>query len=189
MAQPRPFTTEIANAILGTLALLTGQRDAASRFDFTPPGLAGSLIALVFVAGLDALLPRLLGVGDSINALEALAFTLALYAVQLGVSVAILNWLKRLDAVVPFIVAYNWSAAVLSVAFTLASLLGMPAMAAMAFFGVLGLAVQINIGRLILTLRPLHIAAIILVPSAAALLLLSNLMGILLLLLPGAPPV
>ena len=39
----------------------------------------------------------------------------------------------------------------------------------MIFFGLLGLLVQINIGRLILTLKPLHIALIILVPSGAAL--------------------
>lgn len=171
MAQSRSFASEALDAIVGTLALLTGRRDAASRFDFTLAGVAGSLIALVLVAGVDALLPRLLGASGAISSLEALVFSLALFAVQLGVSVAILNWLKRLDAVVPFFVTYNWSAAVLSVAFTLATLGGVPGEAGMVFFALMGLVVQINIGRLILTLRPLHIAAMIFVPSAAALLL------------------
>src|SRR5690606_17632895 len=52
---------ELTAAGRGLLALVTGDRKAATYFDFSQRGLAGSFIAFLTVTGLNAALPVLLG--------------------------------------------------------------------------------------------------------------------------------
>lgn len=177
MAQPTTtFLDELVAAGRGCVALLIGNRQAASFFDFSQRGLVGSFIALVISIAVQAFGPSLLGHPPSAGVSSGTVILGSLViAIQFGVAWAVLRALGRGDGFVPFLVALNWAA--LFEAFLALGVIGifgepfqMLPSGELAFasgtmpFAVLGigaLVVAVNVARLIVTLRPGHAALFI----------------------------
>ena len=174
MAQPTPsFFEELPAAARGSLVLVLGDRQASAYFDFRQTGIVGSFIAFVVGLTVQAFGPGLFGTPMPAGiATGTMILGGVIMAVQLGVAWLILRQLGRGDGFVPFVVVQNWAMlfqGILAVA-TIA-LFGQPFAIApdgqmMEFttgsvpflmLGIVALVVIVNISRLILTLRPLHV--------------------------------
>lgn len=143
----------------GVLALVMGDRKAAGYFDFSERGLVGSFIAFLAVAGFNAALPGLLGAeGPTASAFRSIVMIAVLFAFQIGFSAIVLRQLKRLDGLVPYIVADNWATFFITLASSVLAIFGMTGDVALIVVGILVIIVEINIARLIVTLSPLQIA-------------------------------
>ncbi len=146
-------------AARGVWALLIGNRRAADHFDFSQRGLAGSFIAFLTVAAVQAVLPSLLGVtGPEASVFRGMGMIAILFALQVGFSAIVLRQLKRLDGFVPYLVADNWATFFITVASTVMMLFGLTGEIAIIVIGILVIIIEINIARLIVTLPPLQIA-------------------------------
>ncbi len=174
MAQPTTtFLDELLSAGRGCLALLIGNRQAPSYFDFSQRGLVGSFIALVIGLTLQAFGPQPVSPPDTGGVAGVLIMTGIVIAIQIGVAHVVLRLLGRGDGFIPFVVVLNWAslfqgviAVLLVVAFG-PILVVDPATQMMQFttasvpylvLSVAALVVWVNIARLILTLRPKHVA-------------------------------
>lgn len=147
----RSLLLEARAALRGVLALLVGDRTAASYFDLTLTGLVGSFIALA-TALLVMSVPRLLlsgGAGDSLTL--DLLISMGIYGVAIGTTAAFLRLVRRREALVPIMATQNWSAAFLNVLLLVVVLVGglIPGIAVL----LVGFVISINILRLIGGLR------------------------------------
>ena len=159
MASYTTITAEMAAAARGVLALIVGDRKAAGYFDFSQRGLVGSFIAFLAVTAVNAVLPRLMGIeGAGSSVFKAVAMVAILFALQIGFSAIVLRQLKRLDGLVPYLVADNWATFYITLGSTALALLGLSGDIAIILLGILVIVVEINIARLIVTLSPLQIA-------------------------------
>lgn len=150
---------EMISAGQGLVALLTGRRDAGGYFDLTLRGLAGSFVAFLFATTLNAYLPALMGtMPEDTGAAQTLLVAGALYAVQIGCGVLVLNQIGRLDGVVPYLVADNWATFFVTAVTIALSLFQFSPELVLIFVGIVVLILEINIARLIVTLTPLQIA-------------------------------
>ena len=158
MAQQATFLEELMAAGRGVIGLLTGNRRAGSYFDFSQRGLVGSFIDFIAVTGLNAVLPVLLGSKDPGGIARSVLMVAILFALQLGFSAIVLRQLKRMDGLVPYIVADNWATfflTLISGALAAAGIDGDPVLIVLAIVVIL---IEVNIARLIVTLSPLQIA-------------------------------
>jgi hypothetical protein len=150
---------EMTAAGRGVLALVMGDRRAADHFDFSPRGLAGSFIAFLAVTGVNAVLPKLLGAtGPTGSIFRAVMMIAILFTFQIAFSAIVLRQLKRLDGLVPYLVADNWATFYITLGSTLLALVGFSGDIMLIAVGILVIIVEINIARLIVTLSPLQIA-------------------------------
>lgn len=179
------FFDELIGAARGCVALVVGDRAASGYFDFRQTGLVGSFIALVISLAIQAFGPQLLGVPTPSGvSLSIVILGCLVMAVQFGVAFLVLRQLGRADGFVPFVVVQNWATLFQAVIAVVAiAIFGQPiAMAAgsevaelttgsipFIALGIAALIVSINIGRLILTLRPLHVALFVISQLATAL--------------------
>jgi len=146
------------SAATGTWALLRGRQTAADWFDFSPRGLAGSFIAFVIAVGVNAMLPDILGSApEGSSAFEALVMVIILYAVQVAAAALALRQMGRLDGLVPYLVADNWATFFITSLSILMALLHLNGDFALLILGVLVIIVEINIARLVVTLRAMQI--------------------------------
>lgn len=144
----------------GLMRLLVGDRRAGSYFDFSQRGLAGSFIALLIVAGLDAVLPLILS--SKHDSIATSMFQLVvIYGFQLGFTTLVLRQLRRMDALLPYMVSYNWLNFFATLILGAIFAAGIGASIAILVIGVMAIVIEVNIARLILTLSPLHIAFMI----------------------------
>lgn len=176
---PTTFFDELTQAARGFGALITGNRQAASYFDFSQRGLIGSLIALVIACTVTAFGPQLVGAGEGGSATRALLLDGLFYLLQIGVGYIVLRQLGREDGFVPFLVADNWATFFTSILSLVVMIVGIPAEVVLLAMGLLVLIVEINIARLIVTLSPLQVAMFIvaqLVGSAVGLMILLAIM-------------
>lgn len=158
MAQQATFLEELMAAGRGVIALLIGDRRAASYFDVSERGLAGSFIAFLAVTALNATLPVLLGIKNSGGIARSILMVAILFALQLAFSAIVLRQLKRLDGLIPYLVADNWATfflTLISGALAAAGVDGDPVLVVLA---IVVIVVEVNIARLILMLSPLQIA-------------------------------
>lgn len=175
MAQPTTtFLDELMAAARGCLALLLGRREAPSYFDFSQRGLVGSFIAVAIGIGLTALGPQPLSDPSATatgSSMAVVFFECLIIGVQFGVAWLVLRQLGRGDGLVPFMVVQNWGIlfqAVLAEAIIVMfgppiAIDGEVAQLTSGSLPLLALAISvfivaINLARLILTLRPLHVA-------------------------------
>lgn len=176
MAQPTTtFLDELMDAARGCVALLLGRRDASGFFDFSQRGLVGSFIALVLGIGLTALGPQPLsapaGTVTAGAAMAVVIFEGLIVAVQFGVAWLVLRQLGRGDGLVPFIVVQNWGILFQAILAEFIILAFGPPIAIegdvaqltngslpLGILAIMVFIIAINVGRLILTLRPLHVA-------------------------------
>ena len=152
---------ETKAAARGVIALLIGDRKAPSYFDFSLRGLIGSFIALLVAEIVSAYVPLILGARPEPGTITKLLTVVAiLYAFQLGFSALVLRQLGRLDGLVPYLVADNWTNFVFTLVATLFVVfrLGTTGL----FIIVIAIIVtRINNARLIVTLSPMQIAIFI----------------------------
>ena len=187
MAQPTTtFLDELIAAARGCVALLLGNRQAPTYFDFSQRGLVGSFIALVIGFGIQVFGPQLINspapAGVSIT---ALMLGVIVVGIQFGIVWLVLRQLGRADGFVPFMVVQNWASLMqTTIAVSLIAIFGDPVAieagseivqltsGSIPFIamGIAALVIMINIARLILTLRPLHVALFVIAQLTTALL-------------------
>ena len=149
----------------GVMALLVGNRHAQSFFDLTQRGLVTSFIALLVAVAIRTFLPFLVSqVHDS--ALSSVAQYAILFIAQLGCTLIVLNQIKRMDTLIPYLIADNWVTFFLTLilAALVAAGLGGDADSADGIaivFGIILIVIEVNIGRLVMGLPPLQIAMLI----------------------------
>ena len=158
MAQQSTFLEELMSAGRGVMGLLIGEKRAGSYFDFSQRGLAGSFIAFLVVTGLNAGLPVVLGMKDAGGIARSVIMVAILFALQLAFSAIVLRQLKRLDGLIPYLVADNWATfflTLISGGLAAAGVNGDPVLIVLAIVVII---IEVNIARLIVTLSPLQIA-------------------------------
>lgn len=158
MAQQSTFLEELMAAGRGVIGLLIGDRRAGSYFDFSQRGLVGSFIAFLAVTGLNAALPVVLGTKDPGGIARSIVMVVILFVLQVGFSAIVLRQLKRLDGLVPYVVADNWATfflTLISGALAAAGIDGDPVLIVLA---IVVIVIEVNIARLIVALTPLQIA-------------------------------
>jgi hypothetical protein len=142
-------------------ALLVGDKQAGSWFDFSQRGLYGSFIALLAVTGINACLPLIMG-GSAPGDITRSVLTYALlFALQVAFSAIVLRQLKRIDGLVPYLVADNWASFFLTLISAAVTAIGFDSDFALIVFAILVVIAKVNIARLIVTLSPLQIAMFI----------------------------
>lgn len=150
---------EMSSAARGVVALLVGDRKVADYFDFSDRGLIGSFIAFLIVTGFNAVLPTLIGAtGPTASVFRAVSMVAILFAFQVGFAALALNQMKRLDGLVPYLVADNWATFFITIATSLLAVAGFSGDVTLIFLVIVVLVIEINIARLIVTLAPLQIA-------------------------------
>lgn len=150
---------EVASAGRGVFGLLTGNRRANSYFDFSERGLVGSFIAFLVVTLFTAALPLLLGIpGARGSVFRAVATVAILFSFQIAFSAILLRQLKRLDGLVPYLVADNWASFFLTIASTMLGLFGIGGEFLIIAIGIVVIIIEVNIARLIVTLSAWQIA-------------------------------
>jgi hypothetical protein len=189
LAQHPTFLEELMAAGRGVFALLTGNRRAAGYFDISQRGLVTSFIALVLAATIRSFLPILVA-RDHDSALVSLIQFVILFGVQLGFTVIVLRQIKRMDALIPYLVADNWVTFFVTLIFgaLLAAGIGGEGTAGEGLTIILGISVlvlEVNIARIVMGLTPLQIASLIVAELVGALLAV----GIIILIFPPPPEV
>ena len=160
MAGQSTFVEELMAAGRGVFGLLVGDKKAGSFFDFSRRGLYGSLVAIVLIIALGAALPLILS--SDHDPFGASAVQLAIiYAAPVLFAVLVLRQNKRMDALVPFLVGYNWAnffaTLILAALFAAGIGGGLPVV----IIGIALIVVEVNMGRFVMTLPPLQIAALL----------------------------
>ena len=157
------FLDELKAATRGCVALLVGNRQAASYFDFSQRGLVSSLIAAVIAVGLAGFGPLLIGVPmPSGAATESVIVNGLLFVVQALTAYIALRQMGRQDGFIPYLVASNWITLASAVLLLLSTLLGPIGIAVLVLVVILALTSFINIGRFIVTLTPMQIGLLFL---------------------------
>ena len=168
------LTQETAAAGRGVMALLMGDRGAARHFDFSQRGLITSFLALVAVAGFESVARAVLGLTASGEITRSTISTGLVYASLIGASALMLRQINRMDALRPYVVTLNWANALFAVVALLAYTVGLSFL--VFAIAIAGFVVLINIGRFVMTLKPLQIAMLVvaqLVGFCVALLLIA----------------
>lgn len=187
MAQPTTtFLDELKAAARGCFALLVGNRQAPSFFDFSQRGLVGSLIAVMLGIALAGFGPWLTGVEMPPGAAsQSIMVNFALFVAQAATAWIALRQMGRQDGFVPYLVASNWVTLVSAVLLLLSTLLGPLGLAILGLVVIVALATFINIGRFIVTLTPLQIGILFLSQAVGVFLAL----GVMALIMaPSLPP-
>ncbi len=158
VAQQSTFIEEMMAAGRGVLALLTGDRNAGSYFDFGQRGLVGSFIAVLLVTALNAVLPTILGAEGGGDITRGILMVVILFGLQVAFSAIVLRQLKRLDGLVPYLVADNWATFFLTLISAAIAAAGVANDFTLIALGIVVIIIEVNIARLIVTLSPLQIA-------------------------------
>jgi hypothetical protein len=149
---------EMVAAARGTLGLLMGDRRAPELFDFSLRGLAGSFIVLIVSVAANAYIPALGGTGTQVmHPWQAIVMIVLVYVLQIGLVAALLNRLRRLDGLLPYVVADNWATFFITIATTALTLGGISGDFALLAVGIVVLIIEINIARLVVTLAPMQV--------------------------------
>lgn len=185
MAQPsQTFTDEALNAIRGFVALVTGKRDAAAFFDFSPKGLVGSLIAVLVAVLLAGFGPMLVGAPVPAGApTQSIVINGVLFAAQAAMAWIVLRQMGRQDGFVPYLVASNWVTLASGLLLLVSTLFGEVGIVLLLAIVVIALLTFINIGRFIVTLSPVQIGLLFVSQTVGVFLAL----GVVALVLPAPP--
>jgi hypothetical protein len=160
--RPTHIIDELLAAARGTVAIALGDRRAAGYFDFSLRGLAGSFIAFLVATTFSAYLPVLTGTAnDGVPVGRLLLMAGVLVAVQLAFSALVLRQLNRLDGFVPYMVADNWATFFVTALSALLTFFGLSSDIALVVLAILVLVIEINIARLIVTLKPWQIVMLL----------------------------
>lgn len=161
MAQQSTIIEELMAAGRGVSALLMGDRQAGSWFDFSQRGLYGSFIALLAATAISACLPLAMGSSAPGDITRSVLTYALLFAMQVAFSAIVLRQLKRIDGLVPYLVADNWASFFITLISAAVTALGFDGDFALIVFAILVVIIEVNIARLVVTLSPLQIAMFI----------------------------
>jgi hypothetical protein len=148
--------SEAVSAARGVAGLIIGNREAPARFDLTGRGLATSFIAVLLAMTLGLGVQMLFGLHGQV--LRSVAALLLLSALQIGCSAIALWQAKRLDGLVPYLVADNWASFYITTISLVLHLVGIGDEFTGFPIGVLTVVLAVNIGRLVVGLAPLQVA-------------------------------
>ncbi|HEY8576075.1 MAG TPA: hypothetical protein VIL88_07030 [Devosia sp.] len=163
MAKPTTFLDEMTAAMRGCAALVMGRREASSFFDFSQRGLVGSLIATTIAMALAGFGPLLLGVPlPSGAATQSIIVNFVLFVTQAVTAMIALRQMGRQDGFIPYFVASNWVTLASALMLLVSTLFGPLGMILLLFIAVFAILTFINIGRFIVTLKPVQIALLFL---------------------------
>jgi hypothetical protein len=174
LAQQSTFLEELMAAGRGVFGLLVGDKRGGSYFDFSQRGLYGSFIALIIARTLAAFVPMMLGPTTPGSMSRSIALDVLLLGLELAFSAIALRQLKRMDGLVPYLVADNWATFFLTLVAVACAAAGFSDDLLTIVLGIVVILLQVNIARIIVTLSPLQIAIFLiaqLVGAAIALLL------------------
>jgi len=159
LAQPTTtFLDELMAAARGCVALLVGNRQASTHFDFSQRGLVGSLIATLIAIGLAGFGPMLIGISPPPGAAtQSIVINGVLFVAQAATAFIALRQMGRQDGFIPYLVATNWVTLASALLLLLSTVLGPAGLIILVLVVVLALATFINIGRFIVTLTGLQI--------------------------------
>lgn len=158
MAQQSTFLEELMAAGRGVIGLLIGDRKAGSYFDFSRRGLAGSFIALLAITTLNAILPVILGAKDSGGIALSIVANAILFVFQIVCAAIVLRQLKRMDGLVPFLVADNWATFFVMLVPSALAAAGIAGEPVQILVAIVAIVIEVSIARLIIALPPLQIA-------------------------------
>lgn len=159
---PASLPQELFAAGQGTVRILAAQRDAGDYFSLDPRGLMGSFIALLGAIVLNIVLAMaIVEDGASVGSFSTLIGNVGLYAVQILATWLVLRGVGKGDYFVAYLTVDNWVTFFLSIALALAGLAGMGGETGLILAGLVTLWAKINIARIIVGLRALHIALLI----------------------------
>lgn len=154
---------EFVAAMRGCVALVMGRREAPSYFDFSQKGLVGSLIAVVLAIGLTGYWPLLTGVPlPPGSATQSILMNTVLFIAQAGTAFLALRQMGRQDGFIPYMVASNWVTLLVALISPFTFLLGPAGLLVVLLVVVVALSTFINVGRLVVTLKPLQIGLLFL---------------------------
>lgn len=187
MAQPTTtFLDELMAAARGCVALLVGNRQAPSYFDFSQRGLVGSLIATLIAIGLAGFGPLLTGASLPAGAAtQSIVLNGVLFLAQAATAFIALRQMGRQDGFVPYLVASNWVTLASALLLLLSTLLGPAGIFILVLVVILALATFINIGRFVVTLTGLQIGILFVSQAVGVFLALA----IVVVIIGPAPPV
>lgn len=151
---------EAVLAVQGMIALLLGRREVSDYFDLGLRGLAGSFVAYLIALLVRAYLPLVLGWSNS-GAWESVLIVLVLFVTQTGMTALVLYQFGRLDGLVPYLVVDNWATFYMTVLLIGMAMAGMTSEFSLVVMALIVIVIEVNIARLIVTLRPLQIVAFI----------------------------
>ncbi len=160
MAQQSTFLEELMAAGRGVAGLLIGDKRAGSYFDFSRRGLYGSFIALLIARGLISIVPTLLGASAKADPsiARSIAVDVILFGMEVAFSAIVLRQLKRMDGLVPYLVADNWTTFFLTIVAAAIAAAGIGGDLVTIVLGIIVIVLQVNIARIVVTLAPLQIA-------------------------------
>lgn len=168
MAQQQPtFIEEMMAAGRGVIGLLIGDRQAGSYFDLSTRGLPGSFIALLLITTLSGVLPIMLG-AESASITRYVISVVLLFVLQIGCSAIVLRQVGRMEGLVPYLVADNWATFFVMLVSAAIAAAGIANDVTLIALGIVGIFIQVNIARLIVTLPPLQIAMFIIAQLVGA---------------------
>ena len=158
MARQSTFLEELMAAGRGVLGLLIGDKTSGGYFDFSRRGLYGSFIAFLGVTALNALVPTMVGAKDPGGIARSIAMVAILFVLQIAFSAIVLRQIKRMDGLVPYLVADNWATFFLTLISSAIAAAGADADFVLVVLAIIVIIIEVNIARLIVTLSPLQIA-------------------------------
>lgn len=185
MAHPKQtFIEEAVTAFRGCWSLVTGRRDVARYFDFSQRGLIGSLIAVLIAILLAGFGPMLFGASIPAGMpTQSVIVNGALFVAQAAMAWIVLRQMGRQDGFVPYLVASNWITLMSGLLVLVSVLFGELGMVVLMVIVVLALITFVNIGRFIVTLKPMQIGLLFISQAVGVFLAL----GIVSILLPPPP--
>ncbi len=160
MAGQSTFLEELMAAGRGVFGLLVGDKRAGSYFDFSRRGLYGSLVAIVLIIALGAALPLILSSDHDPFGVSAVQLVI-IYAAPFLFGVLVLRQNKRMDALVPFLVGYNWANFFGTLILEALQAAGIGGGLPVIVIGIALILVEVNIARFVMNLAPLQIAALL----------------------------
>lgn len=173
------FIEELMAAGRGVFGLLIGNRKAADYFDFSSRGLAGSFIAFLGIVVVSGYLPVLLGTHTAEEppiGLQILEL-LVVFASQIGFAAIVLRQVGRLDGLVPYLVAINWTSFYISLVGAAIFAAGIGGLLVIGIIVIAAIVLQVNVLRLVVTLSPLQIG-MLLIAQAVGLFIALALIGL-----------
>jgi hypothetical protein len=158
VAQQSTIIEELVAAGRGVFALLVGDKQAGGWFDFSQRGLYGSFIALLVVTAISACLPIAMGENAPGDIARSVIGDALLFAFLAVFATIVLGQLKRVEALSPYLVAFNWAWFFLTLILSLVVAAGFDSDFALIVLAILVIVIEVNIARLIMTLSPLQVA-------------------------------
>jgi len=161
-SQPTTLLDELVAAGRGCLALTIGDRRAPGAFDFSLRGLYGAAIAFLVALLIQSYLPLVLGAERAAgDVTRGLVVNIFLIGAQIGATYVVLRQLKRLDALVPYLVTSGWVTFFATILLIALSLVGVNSLLLLFGIGIAFLVLEINIARLVMTLSPMQIGTLL----------------------------